>query len=368
MGCLGSLVLTSDLLKDGAEAVPWSLVRIERSVAGRSGDGCFDAVEASEKSIGGAPGGLYDAVEAGGHFLCGFLSEADHVFHLCDTGSGVAPGAGDDVEAFHREEDGGFVGAFVVPVADDHVFRDHVYRSVGIVVAGFPLSYPRGFAVDEPVSPDPHLFAFLRQVVVEGADLAGEELGFVAATAAGAFVFSYVKDFVHAGVEGVGLEDVGQLVYHGEEDVVQSGGEGTVAFTVEVIGIGPDVFAGVGELYPGCFVELWVDLHQFIGRAGPGLVAQQVDLWDDADAVPAAELYHFFYVGPGEGLCICQLGMAGELVAVIYCEDECVDLAGWELLVDEGEEGVQPGWFGGVDTEAADGEEGVEFRPGAGGG
>ena len=93
---------------------------------------------------------------------------------------------------------------------------------------------------------------------MQGADFVGKQHGGVVAAAAGALAFAEVEDFVHAGVEGGGFEGVAKFVDDGEEDVMDARIERAVATAIEVVGVGPDVFYGV--FYPGCLIELRIDL------------------------------------------------------------------------------------------------------------
>ena len=174
------------MLEDGSKAVPGSIV------AGRVLLG--DTVVAIEKALCVGPGRFDYAKEAVLHFGGGGVAAADHVVDLGEAVPADAPGAGDDAEAFCREIDGSLVRAFIVPVADDDVFGDHIDGAKGIVIGGFPFADAGGLAVDKPVSPDPEFPVLLCEVVMERLYFAGEEDGGVAAAAAGAFGLADIED------------------------------------------------------------------------------------------------------------------------------------------------------------------------------
>src|SRR5262245_36972276 len=178
---------------------------------------------------------------------------------LLESGLWISPGTGDDVEAFHGEINGCGISALVMPVTNEDVLGDEVDGAEGVVFAGFPFAEASGFTIQQTVAPNPELARFGLEVVVKELDLTGEELGLVLAATARAFGFANVKHFVHAGVKGVGLENIAELIDEREDDFVDLGMQGTVAAAIETIGIGPGVF--LGGLDPGCFIKFGVDLE-----------------------------------------------------------------------------------------------------------
>ena len=58
-------------------------------------------------------------------------------------------------------------------------------------------------------------------MVVQRADLAGEQLGLVFALAARAVVLSQKEDFVHTDMEGIGARGAGEFIDQVEDDGVQ---------------------------------------------------------------------------------------------------------------------------------------------------
>ena len=144
-------------------------------------------------------------------------------------------------------------------------------------------------------------------MVADAGDLAGEELRLVVSPAARAAVHPDVEDLVHAGVEGVGVEDLHQLVDNGENHLVQVGVEGAVALAVEAVGVGPCV--GLGDLDPRSFVELRVNREQPAELLFPGLVAEEVDLRNDPDASLTARLDDLAHVGLAERVLVLELGV-----------------------------------------------------------
>src|SRR5579859_2908496 len=85
----------------------------------------------------------------------------------------------------------------------------------------------------------------------------------------------------------------------------------------------------------------------------PALVAQQVDLGDDANMVLGAGAYDLFYVRGGEGETVDEFGVGFELVVVIYEQEEGVDLTRCELFGDESHEGIEAVGSGYVDAETS---------------
>jgi len=193
---------------------------------------------------------------------------------------------------------------------------------------------------------------------MEHAYFAGKKFRLVPAATAGALVFSYIKYFVHAGVKCICFEYVTKLVYNGKEYVMKTGGQGAITFAIEFIRIGPFIF--FREFDPGRLIELGVYLYQLVWCAGPGLMTQQIYLGDDTDLMTLTGLYDLFCIGPGQGICIRQFGMAGELIPVVDEEEEGVDLAGGQLFVDEGDKGVYTGRFGSIYTKAANGQDAID--------
>ena len=134
-------------------------------------------------------------------------------------------------------------------------------------------------------------------------------------------------------MKGVGLEGLADFVDEREHDRVDLGMQGAIAFAVESVRVGPGVF--FGHLYPRRFVKLRVDPEQVTESTGPGLVSQQIDLRDDADAVFLAGLDDGFYLCPGERVGVAQFGVAVELEIVIDPENEGVHAAWRQVLPDE---------------------------------
>lgn len=186
---------------------------------------------------------------------------------------------------------------------------------------------------------------------MEGLHLTGKQYGGVVAAAAGAFAFSEIEDFVHAGVEGGGFEGVAKFIDDGEEDVMDPRVKRAVATAIEIVVVGPDIFDGV--LDPGRFVELRIGLEQFSRVFFPALVSQHIHLGDDADLLLGAGADDLFDVGQREREAVCEFRMRFELIMVVDEDKEGVDLTRAEGVMDETHEGVDAGRPGGADTKSA---------------
>lgn len=104
------------------------------------------------------------------------------------------------------------------------------------------------------------------------------------------------------------------------------------------------------------FVKLRVVLQEGVGLFGPGLVAQEVNLGNEADVVLAAGLDQFVCIGLGERVPVLELGVGLVGEVPVYAQDEEVHLGRGQVFLDEPDEQVYvPGrWC--LDGEAPDGE------------
>ena len=111
-------------------------------------------------------------------------------------------------------------------------------------------------------------------------------------------------------------------------------------------------------------VKFRIVLEEVAQRCGPGLVAQQVELGDDADIPLPAGRHQFLDVCLRKGVLIPELRMGFVLVVVIDAQHQRVDLQGDQHFSDEVDEFIHVLRLRRCDSEAADGQDGIE--PGLG--
>jgi len=163
-------------------------------------------------------------------------------------------------------------------------------------------------------------------VVAQGAHLAGEQLGFVAAAATGAGILAEEKDLVHADVKRVGLAGVGKLIDQVEHHIVYPGMQRAVTAAVNAL---------VGGVQAGGLVEFGVRAEQAGGVFGPGLVAQQIDLGNQPHAGFAAGRRHLHQVFARERRLIRHFRMFGEAIVVVDLQHQQVDALPGQRAGDE---------------------------------
>ena len=142
-------------------------------------------------------------------------------------------------------------------------------------------------------------------IVVDGF---GEELRRIVPFAARAVLRGDEEDLVHSHVECVGLEDVDEFVEEVEDDGVDLRMLRAPTAAVDVV--------VVREL-AGRFVEFRVLDEQREGGFTPRLVAQALELRDQADAVVAADLDQRADAICRDGIVAAQFGVGREGVAVV---------------------------------------------------
>src|SRR5690606_30933984 len=113
--------------------------------------------------------------------------EIDHVLILYYADSRPAPGTSDHIQAVHRKIDGGFIRAFVMPIADQHIFWNHAHRACSVVHACLPHSHSGRLSVDEAIAPDPQPPVLPRKMVPDLAHFVCKQFSLVMAGTAGAF-------------------------------------------------------------------------------------------------------------------------------------------------------------------------------------
>ena len=312
------------------------------------------AVIAAEEAAGAGPDGVDVATEIAFGFLGGLGTELDHVLHLLNGEVRVTVAAGGYGEALHGKVYGAEVCPFVVPVADEDVLGNHVYGTPGIVVGGFPLPQPSGAAVKEAVSPNHELTALGGQVVMDCGDLTGKELAAVLSVAARALVHAYIKHLVHSGVEGIGLEGVADFVHHVKNYPVHVRVQGAVALAVEAVGIGP--LGIILRFDGGSFVILRIFPEESVSLLGPGLVAKEVHLRHQTDAVLLAGGNELVYIVLSERVLVAEFRMGLVCKVPVYPEDEEVHLCRRQVLVYETQKLVHATVRGRFDGEASDWE------------
>src|SRR5579859_4761651 len=96
----------------------------------------------------------------------------------------------------------------------------------------------------------------------------------------------------------------------------------------------------------------------------PSLVAQEIDLGDDADVVLRAGFYDLFYFRVGECEAVDQFRMGFELVMIVHQQEQGVDLTWRQLFVYKANEGIEAVGAGQVDTETADRHHAVQWALG----
>lgn len=139
-----------------------------------------------------------------------------------------------------------------------------------IAEGGLDLDLPEllGGAVEETVFPHQHFYAaLLDEVLVAIVHRLGEELGRVFAFTARTELAADEEDFVHSDMQGVGLEDLDDLVVEREDDRIKVRVEQAPAPAVNVLVFG---------ILAGRLVKLGVFRQQREGLSRPGLVAQSL--------------------------------------------------------------------------------------------
>src|SRR6267142_1280690 len=108
---------------------------------------------------------------------------------------------------------------FVVPWADNDIFRDQVDSRSGSVNGGFPVSEIVLLAVDQPIAPHQHLEVTLtHEVSVNFVDRSCKEYPAVFAFRRWREFRAQQKDLIHADVKGIGTKPVNDLVHQLEDD------------------------------------------------------------------------------------------------------------------------------------------------------
>ena len=185
-------------------------------------------------------------------------------------------------------------------------------------------------------------------------DLTGEELAAVLAVTARAFVHANIKYLVHAGVEGIGLEGVADFVHYVKNHPVHVRVQGAVALAVEAILVGP---LGIVLRFDGrSFVKLRIFPEKRVSLLGPGLVAKEVHLRHQTDAVLLAGGHELVYIVLSERVLVAEFRMGLVCKVPVYPEDEKVHLCRRQVLVYETQELVHAPVRGRFDGEASDGE------------
>src|ERR1700752_493760 len=133
----------------------------------------------------------------------------------------VLPTGRQDPETLlYEHRDRGIIASqFVVPWADNDVFRDQVNSCSGSVSGGFPLSQIVLLAVNQPITPHQHLYATLtHQVTVNFVDGFCKDYTAVFAFRRGRQFRAHQEDFIKPRVKGIGAKRVNDLVHQLEDD------------------------------------------------------------------------------------------------------------------------------------------------------
>jgi hypothetical protein len=160
-------------------------------------------------------------------------------------------------------------------------------------------------------------------------------------------------------MKGGGFEGVANFVDDGEEDIVYTRIKGAIASAIQVIVIGVDIVQRIFD--PGRLVELGIDLEQLAGVFFPALVAEHIDLGNDADLFFGAGPNDLFDIGERECEAIRELGTRLELIMVIDENKKGIDLSWGERVMYKVYEGVDAVRSGGADAEPPDGHDAVEI-------
>src|SRR6267142_1718261 len=170
---------------------------------------------------------------------------------------------------------------FVVPWADNDIFRDQVDSRSGPVSGGFPLSKIVLLAVNQPIAPHQHLDVTLtHKVSVNFVEGLCKEYANVFALRRWREFRTQQKDLIHADVKGVGPKRVNDLVHQLEDD-------------------SPDLwvkrvpFAAIDTFVIGKRsrrqVEGWVDAEEGKSFSLPGLMTERLKLRNQPDVELLAE-------------------------------------------------------------------------------
>src|SRR5690606_24918570 len=98
---------------------------------------------------------------------------------------------------------------------------------------------------------------------------------------------TYVKHLIESRVECIRFKYLHDLIHQVKNHFVDLWMQGAIAFTIQSVVVGPFIF--FGEYYAGRFIKLGIDFQQSAQVGMPGLVAEQIDLRDQADAIRSEE-------------------------------------------------------------------------------
>src|SRR6476659_9978442 len=124
------------------------------------------------------------------HFFRRLLSELNYIICLDSCQCRIAPWTSHHIQSFHCKVHWCFISPLIVPVANNYIFRYHLYSTICIIVARFPLSKSCSFTINQSIAPYPKATVLLCKMVADQSHFVCKQFCLIPPAAARAFIFT----------------------------------------------------------------------------------------------------------------------------------------------------------------------------------